>query len=625
MRTIVRRRDDRPRASGRLPDGRGSGTAGCATGAGAEPSAGGRARAGTLAACRDGRRRRRPRAGGPRPVGRGPGRYPAGVPPPAAPMFRMIAPRSAGPGRLSRCARGVAAFAAVLALPLFAPRGRPDRNRTRLRPADRRSLRRTRQRPRRVHAARRRLRIGLGGRAAVRQSGRVRYRSPRPRLRLRDLPAEGGRGGQPQSYGLAAGGPLRHDRRGPRRLYAGLRRRRRRPLHRGAGPHPPGDRRRRRRPRRRLHGLRRRVRLAADRHRRRRARPAGRPTFTTPASPTCGGSRTRTATASRTKSRSSPPATAWRFAFRGQRHARPDPSAPRRPACIWSIGDRGFHVPHSGRRFIAPAGHRGRVPQRTGRLEPRTVRHGIAEPRRNWAFDDAGNLFTWDNNSDSGDKARWVHVIQRSDSGWRMYFQYLDDRGPWNREMMWVPRDAPGEREVRGHGRARGHRRRDDPAGLYAPPAGEHRRRAQRADLRPGAWGCRGSSAGTSSPAISAARPATAGCGTGPTSASGATFKPVDLGQYIWGRAGHRRRLRPGRQPVRLRLGHRLGSARGRAGSIRFAQTDHPADESAALLAAGFEDLEDSPPWSNCSSTPTAGCGSKRNWNWRGGTRPIRY
>ncbi|MEZ6044832.1 MAG: HEAT repeat domain-containing protein [Planctomycetaceae bacterium] len=57
------------------------------------------------------------------------------------------------------------------------------------------------------------------------------------------------------------------------------------------------------------------------------------------------------------------------------------------------------------------------------------------------AFDDYGNLFTCDNNSDSGDKARFVHIIEGGDTGWRMYFQYLSDRGPWNREKMWYPQN----------------------------------------------------------------------------------------------------------------------------------------------------------------------------------------
>ena len=76
-------------------------------------------------------------------------------------------------------------------------------------------------------------------------------------------------------------------------------------------------------------------------------------------------------------------------------------------------------------------------------MQPRwfTVR-GFATGFRNpqeLAFDDFGNLFTGENNSDSGDLARWVHVVEGADAGWRMAYQYLPDRGPWNRERLWEP------------------------------------------------------------------------------------------------------------------------------------------------------------------------------------------
>lgn len=70
---------------------------------------------------------------------------------------------------------------------------------------------------------------------------------------------------------------------------------------------------------------------------------------------------------------------------------------------------------------------------------------------RELAFSELGDLFTGDNNCDSGDKARIVNIVEGGDSGWRQDVQSLegtdwgetpdihsfDSRGPWNREFMW--------------------------------------------------------------------------------------------------------------------------------------------------------------------------------------------
>ncbi len=103
----------------------------------------------------------------------------------------------------------------------------------------------------------------------------------------------------------------------------------------------------------------------------------------------------------------------------------------------YSIGDRGYHIKHDGKLMHDPAsGAVFRCEADGSNLE--VFATGLRNPQE-LAFDEYGNLFTGDNNSDSGDKARWVYVLRGGDSGWRMYYQYLPDRGPFNREKIWHP------------------------------------------------------------------------------------------------------------------------------------------------------------------------------------------
>jgi quinoprotein glucose dehydrogenase len=103
----------------------------------------------------------------------------------------------------------------------------------------------------------------------------------------------------------------------------------------------------------------------------------------------------------------------------------------------FSIGDRGLNVTQGARDFVNPeSGAVLRCELDGSNLE--MFARGLRNPQE-LAFDDYGNLFTGDNNSDSGDRARWVHVVEGGDSGWRMAYQYLPDRGPWNREKLWHP------------------------------------------------------------------------------------------------------------------------------------------------------------------------------------------
>lgn len=106
----------------------------------------------------------------------------------------------------------------------------------------------------------------------------------------------------------------------------------------------------------------------------------------------------------------------------------------------FSIGDRGAHIETAGRTVSVPdTGAVFRCNPDGSELE--IFATGLRNPQE-LAFDDYGNLFTGDNNSDSGDKARWVYVVEGGDSGWQMGYQYIESpnsRGPWNAEKLWYP------------------------------------------------------------------------------------------------------------------------------------------------------------------------------------------
>jgi quinoprotein glucose dehydrogenase len=114
----------------------------------------------------------------------------------------------------------------------------------------------------------------------------------------------------------------------------------------------------------------------------------------------------------------------------------------------FTVGDRGLNVTtKDGKKLFNPdSGAVLRCDPDGANLE--VVHVGLRNPQE-LAFDDRGNLFTWDNNSDSGDRARWVLVVEGGDSGWRCGFQYgtgyhtpavpQGNRGPWNTEKLWLP------------------------------------------------------------------------------------------------------------------------------------------------------------------------------------------
>lgn len=179
----------------------------------------------------------------------------------------------------------------------------------------------------------------------------------------------------------------------------------------------------------------------------------------------------------------------------------------------FSIGDRGYNVKTAeGEHLFRPdTGAVFRCELDGSNLE--VFAYGLRNPQE-LAFDDFGNLFTGDNNSDSGDQARWVYVVEGGDTGWRMYYQYLKDRGPWNREKLWHPyHDGQAAYIVPPVINIA-----DGPSGLaYYPGVGLPERYAGHfflCDFRGG--------------------PANSGVRSFAVEANGATFKLVDSHQFLW-------------------------------------------------------------------------------------------
>ena len=107
----------------------------------------------------------------------------------------------------------------------------------------------------------------------------------------------------------------------------------------------------------------------------------------------------------------------------------------------FSIGDRGSNIKVADGRLVGEpdTGCVFRCNPDGSDLE--VFAYGLRNPQ-SLVFDENGNLFTGDNNSDSGDQARWVYVVEGSDNGWRVGYQFMEDpysRGPYNAERLWYP------------------------------------------------------------------------------------------------------------------------------------------------------------------------------------------
>jgi quinoprotein glucose dehydrogenase len=107
----------------------------------------------------------------------------------------------------------------------------------------------------------------------------------------------------------------------------------------------------------------------------------------------------------------------------------------------YSIGDRGIHVRSKEGHDVALPDDGAVFRSNLDGTEFEVFARGLRNPQE-LVFDEHGNLFTGDNDSDSGDLERLVYVVEGGDSGWRVGYQHapLGKGGPWMRESLWKPR-----------------------------------------------------------------------------------------------------------------------------------------------------------------------------------------
>ena len=105
----------------------------------------------------------------------------------------------------------------------------------------------------------------------------------------------------------------------------------------------------------------------------------------------------------------------------------------------WTIGDKGTNVVAEGTRWLYP--HEGALlrcnPDGSG-FE--VFARGLRNVQQ-IVFDDYGNIFGVDNDSDQGgEKERLLYIVEGSDSGWRCYYQYRGGKyNPWMAERIAFP------------------------------------------------------------------------------------------------------------------------------------------------------------------------------------------
>ena len=110
----------------------------------------------------------------------------------------------------------------------------------------------------------------------------------------------------------------------------------------------------------------------------------------------------------------------------------------------WSIGDKAFSVTHTDGKHAHYPYHGAILRCDPSGSNFEVFAKGLRNPQEPM-FDDLGNLFVVDNDSDFGDREGFRYILEGSDSGWRTMHQYRAKEGynVWTDEELWRPHFHP--------------------------------------------------------------------------------------------------------------------------------------------------------------------------------------